>query len=169
MPGTRAKGPIVLYSTKSWLAYIIAERYYRSEHHVWCTPYFDPSSVSELDYTVPPSSSPSAIYRTLRDDVRTGDKHSAKIESNKVGIQRGATHMVNRGVIAKEQQEDILSIVEEADANSFRPLILVIPFMLVRNLCKEPPPSQRAHPLSDEFIIERLPRNRFDVINPDGG
>ena len=32
----------ILYSTNTWIAYMIAERFYRRHHYVWCTPYFDP-------------------------------------------------------------------------------------------------------------------------------
>lgn len=30
--------PLVLYSTNTWLAYTVAERFYGGEHYVWCTP-----------------------------------------------------------------------------------------------------------------------------------
>jgi hypothetical protein len=168
MSDTSTEQPIVLYSTKTWLAYIIAQQYYRSEHFVWCTPYFDASAVAEIDYAVPPSSSPCDIYRTLRDDVQRNDAHSAKINSDKLGIQRGAHKMAERGVIDEDQRSDIVSIVDGSVPQDHRPLILVIPFGLVQNVLTAVPVSQRAHRLSVEFIIERLPRTCFDVINPEG-
>ena len=61
--------PILLYSTNTWLAYLIAELFYNGEHFVWCTPHFDSSSVPLLNYSVPPSASPIEIYRGLRKDV----------------------------------------------------------------------------------------------------
>ena len=45
---------------------------------------------------------------------------------------------------------------------------LVIPFSLVRDKIEPVPVSQRAHPLSAEFIVKKLPRNCFDAIGVDG-
>ena len=160
--------PIVLYSTNSWLAYIIAEQYYGGFHYIWCTPHFDPSAVPSINYTVPPSSSPAEIYRGLREDVKRGDRHSPKIAANKAGILRGMEYKVAAGEITTEQASEIASIVDAAEIQDFRPLIFVVPFSLAHELLRKVPVSQRAHPLSTEFIIDRLPRNRFDVIDFDG-
>jgi hypothetical protein len=164
----KSESPIVLYSANSWLAYVIAERYYRGYHYVWCTPHFDPSSVPSINYTVPPSSSPAEIYRNLKEDVKRGDRHSAKIAANKAGILRGVEHKLAAGEITPEQASEIASIVAAAEAQDFKPLIFVVPFALVAKLLRTVPVSQRAHPLSDEFIIDRLPRENFDVIDFDG-
>ena len=160
--------PIVLYSASSWLAYIIAEQYYGRYHYIWCTPHFDPSSVASISYTVPPSSSPAEIYRNLREDVKLGDRHSAKIAANKAGILKGMEYKMTTGEITKEQASEIASIVDAAEPRDFKPLIFVVPFALVAKLIKPVPVNQRAHPLSIEFIIDRLPREKFDVIDFDG-
>ena len=160
--------PIVLYSTSSWLAYIIAERYYGGYHYIWCTPHFDPSSVPSISYTVPPSSSPAEIYRNLREDVKRGDRHSAKIAANKAGILKGMEYKMTTREITKEQASEIASIVDAAEPRDFKPLIFVVPFALVAKLIKPVPVNQRAHPLSIEFIIDKLPREKFDVIDFDG-
>ncbi|MGB2602072.1 MAG: hypothetical protein WBC78_00655, partial [Candidatus Sulfotelmatobacter sp.] len=70
--------PIVLYSANSWLSYAIAERYYNGEHYVWCTPAFDARSRYSQEWHVPPTSSPFEIYNSLSEEVRRGDRHSAK-------------------------------------------------------------------------------------------
>ncbi len=160
--------PIVLYSASSWLAYIIAERYYGGYHYIWCTPHFDPSSVPSISYTVPPSSSPVEIYRNLREDIKRGDRHSAKIAANKAGILKGMEYKMAAKEITPEQASEIASIVDAAEPQDFKPLIFVVPFGLVEKLLQPVPISQRAHPLSDEFIIDRLPRENFDVIDFDG-
>jgi hypothetical protein len=164
----KADSPIVLYSANSWLAYIIAERYYGGYHYIWCTPHFDPSAVPSISYTVPPSSSPIEIYRGLREDVKRGDRHSAKIAANKAGILRGVEYKMASGEITKDQASEIASIVDAAEPQDFKPLIFVVPFSLVKKTVREVPVSQRAHPLSNEFIVDRLPRNHFDVIDFDG-
>lgn len=164
----KPKSLILLYSASTWLAYVIAERYYGGYHYVWCTPHFDPSSVPSINYTVPPSSSPAEIYRNLQEDVRRSDRHSAKIAANKAGILRGVEFKLAAGEITSEQASEIASIVDAAEPQDFKPLIFVVPFMLVEKLLQPVPVNQRAHPLSDEFIIDRLPREKFDVIDFDG-
>lgn len=164
----KSKSPIVLYSANSWLAYVIAERYYGGYHYIWCTPHFDPSSVPSINYAVPPSSSPVEIYRNLREDVKRGDRHSAKIAANKAGILRGMEYKMAAKEITSKQASEVASIVDAAEPQDFKPLIFVVPFALVKKLLQPVPVSQRAHPLSDEFIINRLPRACFDVIDFDG-
>ena len=159
-----AKGPLLLYSASTWLAYAIGQEFYQGNHYAWCTPYFDPNSVPDLDYAVPPSSSPAEIYMGLLDDVRKGDRHSAKIQANKSGILRGVESRLGAGLIDSATARDIASVVDEAETRDFAPLVFVIPFALVQNSLTQVPVSQRAHPLSKEFIIESLPRSCFDVI-----
>ena len=156
--------PLVLYSTGTWLAYAIAERFYGGLHHVWCTPFFAPESTLAVNYKVPPSSSPFAIYRGLRDDVACGDQYSTKIEANKAGILNGAQVKLAAGAIGQREATDISLIVEKAQTCDFAPLIFIIPFDGVRDRIHEVPVEQRAHPLSVEFVIESLPRERFDII-----
>jgi hypothetical protein len=156
--------PLILYSTNTWLSYIIAERFYRSEHYVWCTPYFDSKSLPILDSTTPPTSTPCEIYHSLSAEVCAGDRHSAKIKENKVGILKGATFKRKAGVINEQQEKDIAAIVEAAEQRDFKPLLYIIPFRPVAKLVMEVPVSERAHPLSVEYVIERLPRARFDII-----
>jgi hypothetical protein len=55
--------------------------------------------------------------------------------------------------------------VATAQAADFMPLLYVIPYNAVTHLLREVPVSQRAHPLSEEFVIEALPGELFDVIS----
>jgi hypothetical protein len=158
--------PIILYSTNTWLAYNIAERFYGAEHYVWCTPYFSPRSAPPFA-SVPPTSCPLAIYRSLSNEVRAGDRHSAKIRDNQVGIATGVRAKRAEGAIDERQEDEILRIVENAQVQDFRPLLYVIPHGLVSDLLSPVPVAERAHPLSTEFLIGRLPRRCFDVIDLD--
>ena len=157
--------PILLYSTNTWLAYHIAQQYYDSKHYVWCTPYLGLGSNVTFESTVPPTSSPLEIYRILYQEVKRGDKHSAMIDRNRAGILRGASLKQRLGVITPQKEMDIAAIVDLSERMDFRPLLYVIPYALVRKLVKEVPVSNRAHPLSKEYIIEELPRRCFDVID----
>lgn len=158
--------PILLYSTNSWLAYSIAEAFYGGEHYVWCSPYFSPRSAPPYA-NVPPTSSPSAIYRALAAEVRAGDRHSAKIRDNRLGIARGAGAKREDGTLDSRQESEILEIVQSAEIRDFRPLLYVIPSHLVADLVEPVAVAERAHPLSTEYLIKRLPRGSFDVIDFD--
>jgi hypothetical protein len=156
--------PLILYSTNSWLAYMIAEKFYGSEHFVWCTPVFDARSLSAYTASVPPTSCPAEIYRNLYEEVRRKDRHSVKIQENKAGIVRGAGMKNAAGDISAEALKEIGAIVEQAELADFKPLLYVIPFDPVAKLVKEVPVAKKAHPLSEEYTIERLPRLGFDIL-----
>jgi hypothetical protein len=78
--------------------------------------------------------------------------------------------MVKRtsGVITENELSEIAAIVDAADVGDFAPLLYVIPYQSVRDLVKEVPVGNRAHPLSEEFVIEALPGDLFDVIRLEG-
>lgn len=143
---------------------MIAEKYYKAEHYVWCTPIFDARSVAAYGSIVPPTSSPAEIYKNLHEEVRRGDRHSAKISENKAGVLRGATFQNKTGLITADALKEIKALVTQSQIQDYRPLLYVIPFDLVAKLVKEVPVGKRAHPLSWEYTIERLPRNCFDIL-----
>jgi hypothetical protein len=158
------KEPLILFSTNTWLAYIISERFYNGIHYVWCSPYFNSKVLPDYDCTNPPTSNPIEIYKILQEESLRGDRHSPKIKENKVGIIKGAIYNQKMGVITEEQKKDIIAIVEIAETKDFRPLLYLIPFSIVSSIVKAVPVKDRAHPLSMEFVIESLPRNLFEII-----
>ena len=159
--------PLLLYSTNTWLAYQISERYYDGLHYVWCSPFFTSRSVPFFDYNNPPTSTPANIYAALYKDTSAGDRHSAKIRANRVGIITGAYAKLRANVITSQQHADIASIVEAADPRDFRPLLYIVPFSSVPDGPKEVPIHAKAHPLAREYLIECLPRQCFDIIDFD--
>ena len=161
--------PLFLYSTNTWLAYMIAQIYYREEHHVWCSPYFNSFSIPSSEQTVPPSSTPGKVYKILYEEVFSGEQHSDKIKRNKAGIRRGANFQEKVGLITEKQKLEIYAIVAKAQIIDFIPIIYIIPFSLVTNMIIEVPINERSHPLSRECRIEALPRSCFDIINIHGG
>ena len=156
--------PLILYSTNTWLAFNIAERHYRGRHYIWCTPFFNGCSDKGEAGFVPPTSCPWEIYRSLYGEWRAGDRHSMKIAQNQDGILRGVQANRSSGVISERREREIASIVERADIRDFEPLVYVVPYGRVSGLVKEVPVEERAHPLSQEYIIESLPRRLFDII-----
>lgn len=77
--------PLLLYSTSTWLAYAIAERYYGGVHYAWCSPVYD-GTTAESHINIPPTSSPAEIYRLLLHEVSRGERHGKAIENNREGL-----------------------------------------------------------------------------------
>lgn len=156
--------PLLLYSTNTWLAYAIAERFYAGMHWVWCSTFFrQDAGISSA--SMPPSAIPGEIYNRLFEDVSNGDKHSAWIEKNRVGLIKGAASKRSKGVITGRTEKTIISIVQVAEIRDFKPLLYIIPFASkIARLAKEVPVDQRAHPMSVEYRIESLPRSMFDAV-----
>jgi hypothetical protein len=154
-----------LYSTNTWLSYVIGEEYYGGKHFVWCSPYFDSRLAIEHDFLLPPTSCPKEIYLSLSEEVVRRDHHSAKIETTKRGIIRGAETKRDRGDISDEQFKEINDIIQLAQIQDFKPLLYVILYDAVVPLLRRVAVSERAHPVSPEFIVESLPRDVFDVLD----
>lgn len=159
----------LLYSVNTWLSYNISIRYYGGVHYVWCTPVFSIRNHPGFHATPPPTSCPSDIYHNLAEEVRRRDGHSAKIAENRSGLIAGAKKKNSMGIITDGELRNIEEIVEAADCADFRPLLYLIPFVGVSHLLKEVPVTKRAHPLSQEYIIEELPTELFDAIELEKG
>jgi hypothetical protein len=155
--------PLVLYSTTSWLAFAIAERYYDGVHYAWCSPSFD-GTEAPLYMNIPPSSSPAELYRRFMEDSRRGERHSLALNNHKAGITRGAEERRGQGVITREIEDEIGQIVADAHPWDLRPVLLVIPFDRIAERVVAVPVRGRAHPLSLEYRIENLDRGSFDLL-----
>jgi hypothetical protein len=152
------------YSCCTWLAYQICQRYYGGHHYVWCTPFYDPTSRLSPSNSVPPTSNPREIYWNLKKEIEAADLHSAKISQNRSGLQRGADVKLAAGIINASQHKEILEIAAAAQPIDFKPLLFVIPGPPIQPLLKSVPVKDRASLLSEEYIIESLPRDLFDAV-----
>jgi hypothetical protein len=155
--------PLILYSTNTWLAYAVAERFYGGVHHAWCSPVYDAVTAAR-HVNIPPSSSPAEIYRALSEDARRGERHSALFVSKLKGVANAAQQKAEAGLIPEARAREIQDMVEKAHPAELRPVLYVIPFAGVRDRVVEVPVADRAHPFSLEFRIFALPRACFDVI-----
>ena len=156
--------PTLLYSANTWLAYTISQTYYGGEHYVWCNPHLNSRWLPAGLAPLPPSSSPGDIYLALHADIQGGDLHSAKIDQNRDGVRNGARIKRVAGIISEQQRIDIEGIVASAGLRDFRPLLFVIPFGPVAGRAEAVPLARRASLFHEEYTIERLPRDLFDVI-----
>jgi len=154
----------IFYSCCTRISYEIFQRHYGGMHYAWCSPCFDASSRFSPDNLIPPSSNPKDIYWGLKKDVDAADLHSAKIRETRLGIQKGARLKFNAGIIDDAEYREILQIAKHAQAADFTPVLYVIPVAPVRGMFGLVPLKGRASLFSEEYIIENLPRHRFDVI-----
>lgn len=115
----------------------------------------------------PPSSDPIAIYWRYRQDIEDGDQHSAVIARNRLGIIRGAYIRHIQGVVDNDTRQLIEAVAKAAVLVDFKPLLLVVPYFGVKGIVKPVDLVSRARPTVDEYIIEDLPRDCFDVIDLD--
>lgn len=158
---------LLLYSTNSYLSYYINETFYGGTHFVWCTPVLNPQILDHLNplRNIPVSSSPFHIYNRFTEDVKTGDKHSGKIENNRINILKGATIMLGKKIITNKDFALIKQTVELAELEKFRPLLYLIPrsSMAVGRI-KEVPVDLAANPLGNEYQIHDLKTGEFDAV-----
>jgi hypothetical protein len=163
---TSLKDPLVLYSTCTKLAYLIAEQYYSGLHYVWCAP----APVSDrFRLSNPASSDPLSIYWRFHHDIKTHDMHSASVRDNKQGILKGAVARHSQGLITDEEKIEIETIVQHSAISDFMPLLFIIPFAIVHSVTTRAPVLSRARSSSQEYIINRLQRTQFDVLELHNG
>ena len=148
-----------LYSINSFLSYKIAEHFYKNIHYVWCSPNYNSKGLN------PPSSDPFEICQGLIKDIEGGDLHSSKISMNKTGLIKGANVIHSKGIITEDEKQQIISVVEQATLEYFRPLIYIMNYEDVKDITNSAPIEIKAGFFSKEYIIEQLPRQKFEVID----
>ncbi len=153
----------ILYSAMTLVAYNVNKKYYGGLHYMWCTPYFS-SDYKSPHYTVPPSSSPFEIYKTIEHEINSGEQHGIKIKSNRTGLIHGAESMLKRGIISNDDRDEIVYIATKSPTSLFRPLLCVISKIEAVPHLKKVPISDKANPLSYEYILADLPQSAFDII-----
>lgn len=156
-----------LYSTNTLLALRIGRKYYEDIHYVYVTSDFGCESLSNKLYANPPTSSPLKIYKNLQDEIEAGDLHSEKIDRNRIGLRKGVQAKRKAEVIDEQKEQEILKIIERAETRDFKPLLYIMSYKEVKHLLKPVPVEERAHPLADEYIIESLPGDLFEVQSFD--
>jgi hypothetical protein len=156
----------VLYSTNSFLKYQIQSIYRGNKHYVWCSEHFDGKAAPR--YSAPsliaPSSNPVEIYRTLKGDVERLDRHSTKINEQKMSFNQRAIDWANNNEITEDQKEEILYLTNQNDFSQWRPLLYVIPVTAaIQGRMRLVPIHQRAS-VTNEYTIADLDVSEFDII-----
>lgn len=113
---------------------------------------------------IPPSSSPCAIFKDLRDAVTGGDTHCNEIIRQRNSLLKLSAKWAKNGEISAAQRQDIVFyLTKSRDLTLWRPVIYVIPRVAVESRILAVPANKRAG-LGNEWIIEKLVRDEFDTI-----
>src|SRR4028119_1425865 len=123
----------LLYSTNVYLKYLIQLRFRSNIHYVWCSEFFDAKTqpVYSVGAIMAPSSNPADIYRQLKLDIEKNDRHSFKINAQKASLTKLAIDWERAGEIAKDDKDEIIFMVNNAAFSDWRPLLYIIPRVLV--------------------------------------
>ena len=159
--------PKILYSTNTLLAYRISRKFYKDNHYVWCAPKAGSTSLYGALLENPPTSQPLYRYKSLKEEALKGDLHGPLIKEQKVGLRKGAEIKLKERIITEEDKDKINSIVDISSQADYKPLLYIIPYENVKSLLKEVDIKDKAHPMSEEYIIESLPGDLFDIIDLD--
>ena len=156
--------PKILYSTNTYISYRISEKYYEGKHYVYCSSKAGCESLSDRIIDNPPTSCPMYRYKQLKEESQTGELHGL-IKEQKSGLRKGVIEKYKKGIITSKQKKDLLYIIEHSQNTDFKPLLYLIPYENVKELLKEVKVEDKAHPLSEEYIIEELPSDYFEILD----
>ena len=148
----------LMFSTNTLLGYLIAEKYYDHVHYAWFTTQFD------MGISQPASSNPRAICNEILNAIASDDHQSEKLERICAGIQRGAYQKMKAGIISKQQELEIRSLVQRAKNELYllMPVVYVSHWSMLIDYAEEA--KKKASNASIEFICRELPRAAFDII-----
>jgi hypothetical protein len=68
-------------------------------------------------------------------------------------------HVINLDIVG-----EIAAVLAAAQVSDFSPVLYGIPYKRISKQIKVVPVERRAHPTSDEYQIDLLPRAHFDMI-----
>lgn len=119
----------LLYSTNPKIKLVINEQYRNDRHYVWCGDCFDSTKSSAFTRSAlgAPSSDPFAIYHQLQQDAKKADRHSSKIQEQRLSLTALAAKWLAEKEITAEQAEDMTYLISNADFSYWVPLLYVIP------------------------------------------
>jgi hypothetical protein len=161
----KGKPPLVLYSTQTYLKFRIQHDFI-GKHRVWCSPVFDAEKQNKyaVGANQPDTADPISIYRDLhRATIIKPDDHNAKIASQKVVLNGLSVDWHSGGHISDAERDEIIALVQHSRNTEWKPILLVIPFITVKDRVIDVPRKDRASS-EPEFIVKDLIADEFDII-----
>jgi hypothetical protein len=158
---------LLLYSVNPYLKYYIHQKYRGDMHFVWCSEYFDSRKVGAYSggSVIPPSSNPASLYKQLKDAAESEDEGHLKIIQQKNILKSFAVDWEKAGQITGFEREEIIDSIDGGRFNQWRPLIYLIPRVLVDSRLISVPRPRRAS-LGMEYQIHDLKGSEFEIIQP---
>ena len=159
--------PILLYSTNTFMKFLIQQKYMKDIHYVWCSEIFDSNTLGSYvsNSLVAPTSNPKDIYLDLKKAVEKVDKHNSKIKEQISSLSARAVHWEAAGLITEAEKNDIVYMVNEPSFFGYwRPLLYVIPVSAVLSPRLKPVPAHLCASLGAEYIIDDLKGDEFHII-----
>lgn len=160
---------MLLYSTNPYIKYYLNEEFRNGKHYVWCSPYYDGGKRDFLNPSArtPPSSNPASLYERYRSAVERGDSNDPKINSQKATIKDLAVQWFQNNSISNQEKENIVYLVENGNFGElWTPLIYIVVRSKVDDGRIQKVPKERCAGLADEYIIEDLQHDEFQIIQP---
>jgi hypothetical protein len=158
---------LLFYSTNTFLAHYINEKYYNGVHFVWCSPVFDPTAFERIDVRskIGITSSPADIYKRLKEDISRDQKHSLHIREARTNLKRAVLIKQKELKFTKTTQRIIIEEIDDAPYDHFKPLIYLIPSKEVKKRIIEVPIMDKATTLGKEYQIHDLRKKEFEIID----
>ncbi len=156
----------ILYSVNPYMKFYVNENYRAGIHYIWFSENYDSGTLSPYvpGSMIPATSNPKDIYMDLKKAVEKTDTHNAKIKEQIAGLTALAIKWEKDGEITTIQKDDIIYMVNEPKYFQYwRPLLYMVPKALVQSRIK-PVPMALCAGLGNEYIVEDLRRDEFDVI-----
>lgn len=153
--------PTLLFSVNTYLAFLIAQKYYEKIHYAWFATQFDYGNQQ------PASSNPRSICRDILEAIASNDHHCEKLERIKNGILDGAHEKLKNKVINENQELEIRALVQKSDEelNLLLPVVFIARWENLIGICEKMGPEKIASPTSVEYLSRELPRAAFDIID----
>lgn len=159
-------GQHFLYSTNAVLKLMIQAEYAGDVHYVWCSEDFDAKHAPaySLKSLVGPTSNPAEIYRELLRDCKGPDRHSYRINQQKLSFTARAHEWERDCKITAAQRDEILCLVDKAGSDLWKPLLYVIPRAHIKDVRIESVPMPERASFGPEYIIKDLKRSEFELV-----
>lgn len=152
---------LLLYSTNPWIAHEISERYLNGNHVVWCNEDFNPAKFGEPSA---PSSTPKAIFESLKNDVFHEDEHSFLINNYKKTFRKLAKTWYLGDKITEQQRDDIMFEMKSGSWKIWRPVLYLIPRSIIKDERLELAQRNKRASIGLEFKIHDLHTSEFEII-----
>lgn len=157
-------GPF-LYSVNPLIKFEIQRDYFGHKHYVWCADCYDSRQMFlHPGENLPASSNPAEIFASVRAaTLERVDWHNKDIRDWRQSIKDRAVLEAAAGNISSDDEQEIVYLIDHADARNWRPLLYIINREAVKGRLEEVPLPERASSAVEYRVPDLLP-SEFDIV-----